>query len=100
MILSGGTLGFIVALVIYLIYKDRGPFVRHHAANAAQRPDHSAPSLVIGGFLLTITVIGAIIGIPMIIVGGLYVIIVQIIGAVKANNGEWYNSPMTPQFVR
>src|SRR5690349_14718235 len=26
-ILSGGTLGFVCALVIYLIYKDRGPFV-------------------------------------------------------------------------
>ena len=98
-ILSGGTLGFIVALVIYLIYKDRGPFVRHHAANAVNVQILGA-ILVIGGILLTITVIGAIIGIPMIIVGGLYVIIVHIIGAVKANNGEWYNPPMTPQFVR
>ena len=41
-----------------------------------------------------------LIGIPMIIVGGLYVLIVHIIGAVKANNGEWWNPPMTPQFVK
>ena len=34
MILSAGTLGFVAALVIYLIYKDRGPFVRQHAADA------------------------------------------------------------------
>ena len=33
-ILSGGTLRLRRALVIYLVYSDRGPFVRHHAANA------------------------------------------------------------------
>jgi uncharacterized protein len=98
-ILSGGTLGFVCALVIYLLYKDRGPFVHHHSANALNVQIFGA-ILVIGGIILTVTVIGAIIGIPMIIVGGLYVIIVHIIGAVKANNGEWYNPPMTPQFVR
>ena len=34
MVLSAGTLGFIGSLVIYLLYKDRGPFVRQHAANS------------------------------------------------------------------
>jgi uncharacterized Tic20 family protein len=98
-ILSGGTLGFVCALVIYLVYKDRGPFVHHHSANALNVQIFGA-LLVIGGIILTVTVIGAIIGIPMIIVGGLYVLIVHIIGAIKANNGEWWNPPMTPQFVK
>lgn len=98
-ILSGGTLGFVCALVIYLLYKDRGPFVHHHSANALNVQIFGA-ILVIGGIILTVTVIGAIIGIPMIIVGGLYVLIVHIIGAIKANNGEWWNPPMTPQFVK
>lgn len=98
-ILSGGTLGFVCALVIYLIYKDRGPFVHHHAANALNVQIFGA-LLVIGGIILTVTVIGAIIGIPMIVFGGLYVLIVHIVGAVKANNGEWWNPPMTPQFIK
>ena len=98
-ILSGGTLGFVCALVIYLLYKDRGPFVHHHSANALNVQIFGA-ILVIGGIILTVTVIGAIIGIPMIIVGGLYVLIVHLIGAIKANNGEWWNPPMTPQFVK
>ena len=34
MVLSAGTLGFVGSLVIYLIYKDKGPFVRAHAANS------------------------------------------------------------------
>ena len=33
-VLSGGFLGFVAALVMYLIYRDRGPFVRRHSANA------------------------------------------------------------------
>ena len=33
-VLSGGFLGFVSALVMYLIVRDRGPFVRHHSANA------------------------------------------------------------------
>ena len=98
-VLSGGTLGFICALVIYLVYKDRGPFVRHHTANALNVQILGA-ILVVGGIILTVTVIGAIIGIPMIVVGGLYVLIAHIIGAIKANSGEWWNPPMTPQFVK
>ncbi len=98
-VLSGGTLGFICALVLYLVYKDRGPFVRHHTANALNVQILGA-ILVVGGILLTITVIGAIIGIPMIVVGGLYVLIAHVIGAIKANSGEWWNPPMTPQFVK
>ena len=34
MVLSAGLLGFVGSLVIYLMYKDRGPFVRAHAANS------------------------------------------------------------------
>ena len=32
--LSAGTLGFVASLVVYLMYKDRGDFVRQHAANS------------------------------------------------------------------
>ena len=33
-VLSAGTLGIIASLVIYLLFKDRGPFVRAHAATS------------------------------------------------------------------
>ena len=98
-ILSGGTLGFVCALVIYLIYKDRGPFVHHHAANALNVQIFGAIGLILG-IVLTVTIIGAIIGIPLIIAAGFYILIVHIVGAIKANNGEWWNPPMTPQFVK
>ena len=34
MVLSAGFLGFLGSLAVYIIYKDRGPFVRAHAANS------------------------------------------------------------------
>jgi uncharacterized Tic20 family protein len=98
-ILSGGTLGFVCALVIYLVYKDRGPFVHHHAANALN-VQITAGIAVIVGIILCVTIIGLIVGIPLIIAAGLYAIVVHLIGAIKANNGEWWDPPMTPHFVK
>ena len=34
MVVSAGTLGFVASLVLYVIYKDRGPFVRENAVNS------------------------------------------------------------------
>ena len=34
MICSAGFLGFVASVAVYLIHKDRGPFVRAHAANS------------------------------------------------------------------
>ena len=98
-ILSGGTLGFVCALVIYLIYKDRGPFVHRHAANALN-VQITAGIAIIVGIIFCITIIGLIIGIPLIIAAGIYAIVVHLIGAIKANNGEWWDPPMTLNIVK
>jgi hypothetical protein len=99
MVLSAGFLGFVGSLVIYLLYKDRGPFVRAHAANSLNVQITAAIGFVIG-WILTITIIGAIVGIPLLIVAFVYAVVVHIIGAMKANAGEWWDPPMTPKFVR
>lgn len=98
-ILSGGTLGFVCALVIYLIYKDRGPFVHRHAANALNVQITAGIAFIVG-IILCITIIGLIIGVPLIIGAGIYAIVMHLIGAIKANNGEWWDPPMTPNFVK
>ena len=98
-VLSGGTLGFVCALVIYLIHKDRGPFVHHHAANALNVQIFAGIGVIVG-VIFCLTIIGLIVGIPLILAAGLYAVIVHIIGAIKANNGEWWSPPMTPQFVK
>ncbi len=98
-ILSGGTLGFVCALVIYLLYKDRGPFVHRHAANALNVQITAGIAFIVG-IILCITIIGLIIGIPLIIAAGIYAIVVHLIGAIKANNGEWWDPPMTLNIVK
>src|SRR5512139_4131209 len=94
-VLSGGFLGFVAALVMYLVYRDRGPFVRHHAANALNVQ-------IIAGIvmLVSLPLMLVLIGFVTFAAAWLFAVVVHVIGMVKANNGEWWNPPMTPQFVK
>ena len=94
-VISAGLLSFVVALVMYLVFRDRGPFVRHHSANALNVQ-------IITGivFLISIPLMFVLIGFVTFAAAWLFAVIVHIIGAVKANNGEWYNPPLTPNFVK
>lgn len=102
MILSAGTLGFVVALVVYLVYKDKGQFVRQHAADAVNIQLNSLMWAIILG------VVGAILAIVLVgflfwaMIGAIPVIalVLHVIGAVKANQGEIHWSPLTIRFVR
>lgn len=95
MVLSAGVLGFVASIVIYVMYKDRGPFVRAHAANSLN--------------VQIITTILAIISIPLmfVLIGFLtlglvivWALVLHIMGAVKANAGEWWDPPLVPRLVR
>ena len=94
-VLSGGFLGFVAALVMYLVFRDRGPFVRHHSANALNVQ-------IIAGIvmLISLPLMFVLIGFVTFAAAWVFAVIVHIIGMVKANNGEWYTPPMTPQFVK
>jgi uncharacterized protein len=94
MVLSAGLLGFVGSLVIYLMYKDRGPFVRAHAANSLNVQIITGIVLLIS-FPLMLLLIGFI-TYPLALV---FAFVLHVIGAVKANNGEWWTPPMTPRFV-
>ena len=45
------------------------------------------------GWILSITIVFAVIGIPMIIIGALGSIVLGIVGAVKTANGEAFTYP-------
>ncbi|MBP6995433.1 MAG: DUF4870 domain-containing protein [Phycicoccus sp.] len=92
---SGGTLGFVAALVVYLIYKDRGPFVRAQAANALNVQIMTGIGLIISAVLMIVLI--GFITYPIVVVFG---VVLHILGAVKAWNGEWWTPPLTPQFVK
>ena len=92
--LSAGTLGFVASLVVYLMYKDRGDFVRQHAAN-------SLNVQIITGIvlLLSVPLMFVLIGFITYPAALVFAVVVHVIGAMKANNGEMWQPPMTPRFV-
>jgi uncharacterized Tic20 family protein len=94
MVVSAGTLGFIASLVIYLVYRDRGPFVRAHAANAVNVQLTALIGLLVSGLLMFVLV--GFITYPLIVIGA---VVIHAIAAMRANEGEWYNPPFSIRFV-
>ncbi len=95
MVLSAGLLGFVGSLAVYLMYKDRGPFVRAHAAN-------SLNVQIITGIVLLVSIplMFVLVGFLTFALALVFAFVVHLLGAIKANNGEWWDPPMTPKFVR
>ena len=105
MILSAGFLGFLASIAVYVIHKDRGPFVRAHAANSINIQISMFLWLVAATVLYVILGIvtlgvGFVVFLPVFLVPLVFAGILHVIGAVKAYNGEWWNPPFTPSFVR
>lgn len=95
MVLSAGTLGLVAALVIYLVYKDRGPFVRQHAADAVNIQLNGLGWFALGWLLTPI-----LIGFGLLFLAPFVVGILHAVGAVKAHDGEYHWSPFTIRIVK
>ena len=105
MVVSAGFLGFLASIAVYVVHKDRGPFVRSHAANSINVQISMFIWLVVATVLYVVLGIvtlgiGFVVFLPVFLVPLVVAGILHVIGAVKAYNGEWWNPPMTPQFVR
>lgn len=104
MVLSAGFLGFLASITVYVIHKDRGPFVRQHAANSINIQITMFIWLVVLG-VLTIPIalltfgLGLVVMLPALAAAFLFAGVLHVIGAIKAYNGEWWNPPLTPRFV-
>jgi hypothetical protein len=88
-------LPFLGPLVIYLVFKDRGPFIRHHAAQAL-----NFQIIVAIGLLISIPLMFVLIGFVTAAIIAVAAIVLQIVAAIEANNGKWYRYPMTPDWVK
>jgi uncharacterized Tic20 family protein len=105
MICSAGFLGFLASIAVYVVYKDRGPFVRAHAANSLNIQISMFRWLVVATVIYVVLGIvtlgvGFVVFLPVFAVPFVFAGILHVIGAVKAYNGEWWNPPLTPAFVR
>ncbi len=92
MIISAGWLSFVGPLVVWALYKNKSEFVRRSAAGALNF-NLGMWLMSIVGWICIFTVVGAIIGIPLLIFSAVAQVICHIIGAVKANRGELYRYP-------
>ena len=105
MICSAGFLGFVASMAVYMVYKDRGPFVRAHAANSLNIQITMFIWLVVLG-ILTIPValltlgLGLVVMLPALAAAFVVAGVLHVVGAVKAYNGEWWDPPFTPSFIK
>lgn len=92
-------------LVTYLVLKDRGPYVRHHNAQALNFQLSLVVYLlgasVLGG-LVTLVTLGLAAPLLVVVVAGIGIagIVLSILAAIAASRGQWYRYPLTLQFVR
>jgi uncharacterized Tic20 family protein len=94
MVVSAGLLGFVASLVLYLMYKDRGPFARENLANSLNIQITTGIVLLVSLPLMLVLIGFLTFGIALVIA-----FVLHVIGALKANRGEWWRPPLTPRFV-
>jgi uncharacterized protein len=94
MVVSAGLLGFVASLILYLMYKDRGPFARENLANSLNIQITTGIVLLVSLPLMLVLVGFLTYGIAIVVA-----FVLHLIGALKANRGEWWRPPLTPRFV-
>ncbi len=98
-------LPFLAPLVLFLVLKDRGPFVRHHTAEALNFQLslllYGLGVAVVGGVITAVTLgvlapVWALAGGALAVAGAVF----TILAAVASSRGQWYRYPLTVRFVR
>lgn len=91
-LVSLGSLSLLGPLVMWFIYKDKSPYVRRAAAGALNF-NLSFWLLYVVSWILIVTIVGALVGIPLMIVILVVSLVCHVQGAVRANRGESYEYP-------
>ncbi|MDX1660094.1 MAG: DUF4870 domain-containing protein [Nitriliruptorales bacterium] len=87
-------IAFVGPLVVWLVKRDEDPFVAEHAKEALNFNLTFLIALVVSVILMFV-----LIGFVLIAIVAIAWIILTIVAAVKANNGEHYRYPMTIRFI-
>lgn len=92
-LLSAGWLTFVGPLVLWLVYKDKSPFVRQAAAGSFNFA-LTATLASIAAWAAFATVVGIVVAIPLWIAVFICSIVFPIMGAMKADKLQPYHYPM------
>ena len=96
--LSGYLIPFgniIIPIVIWSMKKEEMPMVDEHGKEVINFQLSITIWIIISGLLIILLV-----GIPMLIVLVILQVVLVIIGALKADNGQLYKYPMTIRFIK
>ena len=99
MVISAGWLSFVGPLVMWLLYKDRSPFVRQAAAGSFNF-NIGLWVMSVVGWIFIITVIGIPIGLILLAVSFLAQVIGHIVGTLRATRGRTMNYPFQIKILR
>lgn len=92
---------YIAPLVIYIVYKDRSPFVAFHALQALLFQLLALVVAVALGLFTLITLgLGILLTAPLGFALGITVLVYTIIAAIAANQGNWYELPFAGRWTR
>lgn len=87
--------GFWAPLIGYLVFKDRGQFIRQHATTALNFHITMSIGLAVG-------VVLSFIGIGLLVILAVYALMITfgIIAAMAANNLQFYRYPIAIEFIK
>ena len=94
MVVSAGVLGFVASLVLYFVYKDRGPFASENAANSLNVQITTGIVL-----LISIPLMLVLVGFVTYALALVFAFVLHLMGALKANSGQWWRPPFTLRLV-
>jgi uncharacterized Tic20 family protein len=95
--LGGILFGFVPALVIWLVFKGRGPFLEDQAKESLNFQITLILAYIAAGILTAITFGLAS---PLLFVPWIASIVFGILAAVAVNKGQWYRYPATLRLVK
>lgn len=93
--LGGIFFSIVPAFVGYLVLKDRGPFVAAHTKTALNFQLTLLIVYFAGSFLSWL-----IIPLIAVVATGIFALVMSIVAAVAANNGQFYRYPLTIEFIK
>ncbi|MCT2150051.1 DUF4870 domain-containing protein [Dermabacter vaginalis] len=108
-LVSCGMLGWVAPFVIYLIYRDKSPFVRNASAGALNFAINIFVHTLIAFFLALLGIFFGFLLVPLVffLIAAIMslailvaTIVIPIIAAMKANNGEAYTYPFTVSIIK
>lgn len=91
---SGILFGFLGPLVIFLVMKDKGHFIRNQSLEALNFQITVTIAMIVSAILIIV-----LIGIVLMLAVGVAALVLMIMAAIAANRGEEYRYPLTLRLV-